>query len=230
MRTSLIVAASVALAACGGGGDGGGSSGSGNSSSASGFWAGGDWAVLVTPSGELWGYEQLAGGDLAAYKGEITTSGANFNGNVTAYLGTQSLTATVSGTFAPKSTLVGTMTAGARSAAFSATYGATYDASPDLAALAGNYTTDNGGTVQMSAAGKFTGLTSGCSYSGSLTPDASGKNFYRATLRYGAAPCLLPGVVATGVAVASVSGSSARIGVVGVVDSLKVGGVFIATR
>lgn len=230
MRTSLIVATTVALAACGGGGDGGGSGGSGNPSSASGFWSGGDWGVLVTPSGELWGYEQLAGGEIAAYKGDITTSGANFSGNVTVYLGTQSLAATVSGTFAPKSTLAGTITAGARSAAFSATYGASYDASPDLAALAGSYTTDNGGTVQMSAAGKFTGLTSGCSYSGSLKPDASGKNFYRATLRYGAAPCPLPGVLATGVAVASVSGASARIGVVGVVDGINAGGVFIASR
>ena len=56
-------------------------------------------------------------------------------------------------------------------------------------------------SVSITSNGKFTGSSQECSFSGTINPDASGKNFFDFSLTYGANPCLLPNQTQTGIAV-----------------------------
>lgn len=217
---SLTIAA--ALAACGGGGDGGSAAGP----SIEGFWTSATSGILVTSTGEMWAVSQDNGGVLTLYTGSVTTSGSNFTSSaVTAYVGAQKLSGSASGTFAPGGALTGTVTATGISATFSETSSTAYAAAPSLAGLAGNYTLSTGGTLTLTAAGAISGAPSGCAVTGTLTPDSSGKNFYRLSVTFGAAPCALPGAAATGVA--APNGSSQLIA--GAVSG-NVGQAYILTK
>ncbi len=55
--------------------------------------------------------------------------------------------------------------------------------------------------VDIASTGSFTGTNAGCSTSGTITPRPSGKNLSDVTLTSGAAPCVAPGSVSTGIAV-----------------------------
>lgn len=76
-----------------------------------------------------------------------------------------------------------------------------------LSTVQGAWTLNNalGVTTALTVAadGTLTALTSaGCSYTGKLTPRASGVNVFDATATFGAAPCALPAEALTGIAVA----------------------------
>ncbi len=65
----------------------------------------------------------------------------------------------------------------------------------------GEFMDGNLGSLSIASSGTFSGSSSGCSFSGALTPRASGKNVFNVTLTFGAFPCLLPFQSATGVGV-----------------------------
>ena len=44
-------------------------------------------------------------------------------------------------------------------------------------------------------------LQGGCSFTGTITPDGSNKNFFDVSLTFGVSPCLMPNQKATGIAV-----------------------------
>jgi hypothetical protein len=56
-------------------------------------------------------------------------------------------------------------------------------------------------TVNINTGGTFSGSDSGCSFSGSMTPDSAGKNFFNISLTYGASPCSSPNQTQAGIAV-----------------------------
>jgi hypothetical protein len=58
-----------------------------------------------------------------------------------------------------------------------------------------------GASVSINSTGTFAGSSQGCSYSGSINPDASGMNFFDFSLTYGGSPCLLPYQTQTGIAI-----------------------------
>lgn len=174
--TTLSIA--LALAACGGGGDDEPSI----NASAEGFWSNTDSAILITNTGELWGVENT-GSSLSLYKGNVTTNGTNFSAPLSVYMGNQQVAATASGTVKEQQTLQGSVIAAGQTSSFTLTYDATYNQiPPNLATLAGTYKDDNGATFTVANDGKFSGVVSGCTESGSINPDTSGKNFYRVTL------------------------------------------------
>lgn len=196
MIATLSIAA--ALTACGGGG---GDDESNNNVSAEGFWGNTDAAILITNTGELWGVE-LVNSSLALYKGNVTTNGSSLSAQLSAYWGGQKINGTATGTIVPQQTLKGTISASGQSSSFSLGYDNTYNQSPNLPALTGTYKESDGGTFTVAANGVFSGTTSGgCSESGTLTPDASGKNFYRVSLTIGQETACgsLAGQTATGV-------------------------------
>lgn len=212
----------ASLVACGGGGDG-----DGNNASAEGFWNGTDSSILVTNTGELWGVE-IVGSSLALYKGTLSTSGSNFSAQLSGYLGAQKLDATASGTVVPQQTLQGSVSASGRTSNFTMTYGSTYNQTPNLAALAGSYRGTDGGTFTLATSGAFSGTNSlGCTETGTITPDASGKNFYRVVMTIGqdAACGAYAGQTATGVL--AVAGTDMLVG--GVVLG-NLGDAFLLTR
>lgn len=202
MKTRMAgIAASMVLAACGGGGDGG-TTGSATpaSSSAEGFWVSGISGLLVTNTGEAW-LISLTSPQYSLAKGQITASGSSVAGSFTTYVGTPP-TFSVSGTVTNKSSMTLTATAaGVSPQTGTLSYSSDYDSTPSVAGLAGFYTISSGGSATISSSGTFTTgpLTSGCTASGQITADNSGKNFYRATVTYSGSSCAAAGLTAVGV-------------------------------
>lgn len=79
-----------------------------------------------------------------------------------------------------------------------------YNTAANVANIVGAWTiTDLAGrpvALNIAASGSFTGSTSGCTFSGTLKPRASGKNVFDAVATFGAAPCLLPSQTVSGIA------------------------------
>jgi hypothetical protein len=121
-------------------------------------------------------------------------------------LGTQ--LASVSGTYGQKQFINGTIVypASSQTVTFSANYSADYENTPTLSAIAGTFAgkanTVKGAeriTFSISATGDLSGSgTSGCTFSGTVTPRSSG-NVYVTTIQLGAAPCAMPGATLTGI-------------------------------
>ena len=76
--------------------------------------------------------------------------------------------------------------------------------------------------------GTFSGSSQGCSYSGNITPDSSGMNFFDFSLKYGASPCLLPNQTQTGIAIDYLLSNGSTRQLLGAVSSGSSGNVFIA--
>jgi hypothetical protein len=150
------------------------------------------------------------------------------------------LTGTVTATFTPASAVSGSMAGGGSVRPFNGTYltGSTYDysAGASLASIAGAWslsgTDGSTATVSIGAAGAVTGTSSGCNFSGRLTPRANGKNVFDVTLANGPAPCAAPGATSTGVAVSYlIAGTALRqLVVVGTDASRTSGAAYFGTR
>ena len=87
-----------------------------------------------------------------------------------------------------------------------------------------------GASVNLSSNGTFTGSSQGCSYSGSISPDASGMNFFNFSLSYGGSPCLLPYQTQTGIAIDYLLSDGVTRQLVAGVSSGSSGNVFAANR
>ncbi|MCR5867945.1 hypothetical protein [Aquincola sp. J276] len=214
------------LAGCGGGGGGEGDAGTPASAafSAEGVYGGtlnGSSALslqmLVLDNGQLWAlYGQQSngrllvsgffqGGSSASTSGIRATDLRDFGTAPPMVLNLSASTGTAAGT------LAGTLATSQGSASFSvgpdpsSTY--RYEARALPAMVQGSWTlTTLQGEVQsvtVAANGNLTasGL-SGCNFSGTVLPRASGKNVFDVTLRFGPAPCALPNQTATGIALA----------------------------
>lgn len=205
MKAKLVAAAAaMVMAACGGGGGGGDEGGDkgGSGVAAQGFWDGEDFSALITPSGEVWVVEDYGVDGLVLSRGSISSSSGNsISGSMQSYFADGTLNSTISATVAPGATLSGSVTPQGQSpSTFSATYNAAYDRPALLSNLTGTWTID-GGSVVFNAQGAFTAVQDGCNTSGQVTADSSGKNFFRATVNYGAGCGTAQGLTATGIVV-----------------------------
>ena len=80
-----------------------------------------------------------------------------------------------------------------------------YDTAASVSAISGTWdgTLLDGvtTTVTINSNGTVSGSNLGCSFSGTVTADSSGKNFYDVSLTFGASPCAFPNQTASGVGV-----------------------------
>jgi hypothetical protein len=85
--------------------------------------------------------------------------------------------------------------------------------------------------VNIDTSGTFSGSDSGCSFSGTITPDSSGKNFFKVFLTYGASPCLSPNQTQAGIGVDYLlpDGVTHQL-LAGVASGTSFGTVFVANR
>src|SRR5580700_3774860 len=87
--------------------------------------------------------------------------------------------------------------------------------------------------VNINASGtfSFSGSDSGCSFSGSITPDSSGKNFFKVSLTYCPSPCLSPNQTQAGIGVDHLlsDGVTHQL-LAGVASGTSFGTVFVANR
>jgi hypothetical protein len=87
---------------------------------------------------------------------------------------------------------------------------------------------DIAASVTIASNGNFTGSTQGCTYSGTITPDSSGVNFFDFSLTYGGSPCLQPNQTQTGIAVDYLLSDGVTRQLLAAVSSSSSGNVFVA--
>jgi hypothetical protein len=226
IQSALIATALSTLASCGGGGDASTSPINGNTpagTSAEGFYSGSltgslsnNFEMLVLENDEVWvlhGNQTTAG---FSVNGFVQGAGKSNNGSYSAtdirdfgFAPAMAVSASASYRTADK-TISGSIVEGNSTATFS---GGTSPAVPysyataaTLASITGSWTlaalTGESVAVDITSAGALSARSSqGCSFTGTLTPRASGKNVFNVALKFGASPCLLPNQNATGIAI-----------------------------
>lgn len=125
------------------------------------------------------------------------------------------LSATISGSYAERQSLSGSITyLGASDTTFTSTFDPAYDTTPSLVSLAGTYTGQAGSaggvqseTVTVASTGVFTGVAAdGCSFAGTATPRVH-VNIFDVSITFGGAPCLFAGSTLVGIAYLDVPNS-----------------------
>lgn len=246
------------LAGCGGGGGGGNGDGDAGTPASAAFSAEGVYGgalngsttlalqMLVLDNGELWAlYGQQAsgrllvsgffqGGTSASTSGIRATDLRDFGSAPPTVLNLSASTGTAAGT------LAGTLATSQGSASFSVAPDPSslyrYEARALPGTVQGSWTlTTLQGELQsvtVAANGNVTASgSSGCNFSGTVLPRASGRNVFDVVLRFGPAPCLLANQAATGIALAyPLDGGSTQL-VVAVHDAARsVGTAAFGTR
>lgn len=234
------VLVSAMLAACGGGGGGVDGTARIIPSSIEGDFEGSTSNgktvdILVLEDNSFWVLYGVSSSGYLAVEGFITGMGTISNGSFssTAYdfpaPGSSVVSATVSGSYT-STTLDGTITENASAITFTSTEGAsayTYDTAATLSDVSGSWSGSlldgETATITVSASGAIAGTPTsfpGCSFTGLVTPRASGKNVFDVRIFFGtSSSCVLPGQTATGIGVVyPLAGGSHQL-IVGVTDS-----------
>lgn len=176
-----------------------------------------DFRMLVLENGEMWslyGTETAPGYTVGGLvQGNLTVSGTTFfASDMRDYAVAPATSGTAAGSFSKAAgTITGNVVAGGVTVSFSGAPIAgslyDYDTPASLASFTGTWTLDSldgdNITLNVSAGGVVTATTvAGCTFSGTAAPRASGKNVFDVNVTFGAAPCLLAGQSASGIALA----------------------------
>jgi len=254
LNLSFAVLASALMAACGGGGGDTTTTTTATGPTAEGVYGGtltGDttssaFELLVLENGEFWSMYGTQIGNTLGVAGFVQGSGTSNNGSFTAsngkdfgYVPAVAVTVTASYNATAK-TISGTTTAGTSSTAFSggsipgSLYN--YDVAASLITIVGNWSTTSltGESIALTVAsnGSYTAVgTSGCHFSGTITPRASGKNVFNVAITFGAAPCALAGQSGNGIALAyPITGGLTQLLVAATDSSRTFGAAVFGTR
>lgn len=174
--------------------------------------------LLVLENGDFWSLYGTQTGSVFSIAGFVQGTGTSTNGSFTSSNGKDfgvfpAVAGTLSATYdATAKTISGNVTGtGTNTVTFSGGPIAgslyNYNAAASLTTVAGSWSTTSltgeGVALTVAASGAFTALSSlGCSFTGTFTPRASGKNVFDVSIVFGAAPCGLPGQSASGIALA----------------------------
>ncbi len=172
------------------------------------------FSTIVLPNDKFFGiYGTVTGNLLSVYgmvAGQGTSGNDSLTANVTDYFYTgQTFTDTLTATDVPGQSVSGTITESGTAITFNGTALASssfnYNSAASVSAISGTW---NGAlldgvttTVTINSNGTVGGSSSGCSFSGTVAADSSGKNFYDVSITFGASPCAFPNQTATGVGV-----------------------------
>lgn len=237
------------LAGCGGGGSDSSvaSDGSavGSASSAEGAYEGTTstgraFDTIVLEDGQYWTiYGQISSGAFLV-EGLIQGTGQASNGSFSSsdlkdfYYTGASASGSLSATYNPGVSFNGTMNSFSpatftASASTSSTYN--YNSSANLADISGAWSmtvlTGASATLNIAANGSFSGMSGGCSFSGTIAPRASGKNVFTVTTTFGASPCTLANQTVTGIGVSYILANSQRELMVAAVDGTRAHGTLL---
>jgi hypothetical protein len=246
LKGFALAATSAMLVACGGGG-----SSTDNPITpvvkAEGAWQGTTSTgyalnVLVLENNEVWAiFGTLINDFFTVYgfdRGTGIQSGSNLTGSGTEYSFDGSA---VRGAFSmnvvPGVSLNGTVT-GAQQVSISTTPLKTnydYNSPANIATVAGTWNGQliNGSatSVSISSTGIVSGTNAGCSFVGTTTPRASGKNVFNVTLTFGRSPCVSPNQSVSGIGIAYPTAKGKTQLMVAVTDAANTSGtIFFAQR
>jgi len=199
----------------------------------------------LLPNDQLYAVYGTLSGNVLLVCGMINGQGASSSGTYTANVTvfdycTGSLlvyTGSVSATYVAGSSLNGTLTESSGTITFSGTTPTAfnYGTTASLSAISGTWTgtllDGTGAIVAISSTGNVSGSDSGCSFSGTVTPDSSNKNFFDLSLTFGGSPCAFPNQTASGIAVDYLlsNGTTTQL-VAAVTIGTSAGTVFVAQR
>lgn len=168
------------------------------------------FGLVALENREVWGIYHRNGAIYGAFHGSVQTTGGAFTGSgFDYYLPTGSRTpGSFSGTYSAGASISGTIAAGG--GAFTGVYDASYDVAATAAAIQGTWNGQSvsragleGGSVTIGADGSFVGQVSACGYSGSVIPQASGKNVFDMTVTFAGSGCLFNSATLSGIALVS---------------------------
>lgn len=185
----------------------------------------------------------IAGGGMAV-SGFIQGAGKSSNGSFSStdmkdFLPDgSSVAGSLSASYVPKASFNGSVTENASTVTFtgaslqSSSY--TYDMAANQADIVGAWSMIDlqGSSVILNIAtsGALAGSVSGCSFTGRISPRASGKNIFDVALTFGPSPCRLAGQAASGIAVEYLS-SGKRQFVIAATDTARASGTaFLGQR
>jgi hypothetical protein len=200
--------------------------------------------VLVLENGQFYTmFGVTSGNNLIVYGGDMGTaslSGSSISGSVLEIVaGSSPVAGTLSATVVKGTSLSGTASyPGVGSASFSLTPltgSYNYNTAASISTIQGSWTgflLDNASaSITIGSNGAITGTSTGCSFTGTATPRASGKNVFDLSLTFGASPCVLPGQTATGIGLVYTTTSNKTQLVSSVFNSAKTAGtMFFAQR
>ena len=173
--------------------------------------------ALVLENGDIWSLYGTQTASVFSVAGFIQGAGTSNNGSFTSSTTKDfGFAPAVAGSLnasydATAKTIAGTFSAGGQTATFTGgpIAGSLYDytAPASLTTVAGPWSTTSATgetiTIDVAANGALTAATSsGCNFTGTVTPRPSGKNVFNVSLTFGVAPCALAGQTATGIALA----------------------------
>jgi hypothetical protein len=251
-RIVSILAVSLAMTHCGGGGNTSttntlGSTTQSTAGQAQGVYSGSTstgltFESIVLPNDKMYALYGTTSGTTFFISGFISGQGVSNKGSFTAsvndyyYTGLTS-SGSVTATYVPATSLNGTLAESGLNTTFTGTampsaqfnYNTPATVSQVAGTWSGTFLDGTSGSVTITSAGAITGSNSGCSFSGTLSPDAS-KNFYNLSVTFGTTNCLLPAQTVTGIGVSYLLSN-------GINRQLLLGGslgtkgtVFIATK
>jgi hypothetical protein len=242
----------ISLVGCGGGNNTSSNNGSRSTpGQAQGVYSGTDsqsnsFESIILPNDMYWEIFGTVSGNVFNVSGMLTGQGASNNGKYSATLTDfhhtgSSDTGSVSASYVMGSSINGTVTeSGSPTVTFSGTFmpssSFNYNTQANLANITGAWSGTlldaSSAALTINANGSFSGSnSSGCSFSGTLTPDASGKNFFDVSLTLGASPCVPANQTSSGIAVDYLlsDGVTTQF-VAGVASGTSYGTLFIANR
>jgi hypothetical protein len=219
---TAVTSVTLTLAGCGAGNTGHG--GTSDAGQAQGVYSGTTsngyaFESIVLPNDKYYEVYGTLDGNLYSVTGMVAGQGASGNRTYAAdvadflYTGQTLLNETLTASVLPGSSLGGTLTQfGALSGtSFTGTSlpasSFNYNAPASLADIAGSWTgtllDGTSTTVTFSSSGAVNGYASGCSFTGTTVADASNKNFFDVSLKFGGTPCAFLNESASGIAVDS---------------------------
>jgi hypothetical protein len=206
---------------------------------------GSSFQTIILPNDTFYAIYGTTIGNVLYISGMMTGQGASNNGKYTATVtdftnGGTTFTGSVAASYVTGTNISGTVSeSGNSNVSFSGTVASTssfnYGNAALLSDISGTWTGTllDGSTaiVNIDASGTFSGSDSGCSFSGSMTPDSSGKNFFDISLTYGASPCLSPNQTQAGIGVDYLlsDGVTHQL-LAGIASGTSFGTVFVANR
>lgn len=165
------------------------------------------YAIYGTVSGNVFYICGFATGQGASNSGKYTATENDFDycgGGLTVYSGS------VSAAYSEGSSISGSISENGTSETFTGNIPPTslfnYNTAASEAEVSGSWngslTDGEGASISIDSAGNVSGVSSsGCTFSATVTPDSSGKNFFDVSLTFNGSPCVLPNQSASGIAV-----------------------------
>jgi hypothetical protein len=200
--------------------------------------------TIILPNNTPYALYGFVNNNMFNILGMITGAGTSTNGTYSAsiadyYYTGATYAGSVSASYVSGSSISGTITdSGVGTLSFSGSALPTsqynYNSPASISPIVGTWNGALFGGVAASAnitsSGKLTGSSQGCSFSGSISPDPSGKNFFDFSLTYGSSNCVLPNQSQTGIVVDYLLTDGVTRQLIAALASGSTGNVFVASR